>query len=123
MKIHHEITFILLLALSGMTQAQASLSNAIVAIHKDPNARTPTIDVTQVVQKYIPINSDAENTANILKSNGFEVESKIKKETHYLIGSKEIERHFIGYVETRIIMTVVNGKITTIKGLIFRHTL
>lgn len=123
MKIASEVTFILLFTLSSMTQAQPLLLNEIIAIHKNPSIRAPEINVTQELQRYVPIGSKVDDAMSTLKDNEFWIKMETRNGIRYLMGGKEIERHFVGYVEIRVTMTIVDGRITTSKGSIFRHTI
>lgn len=112
-----------LLTVTTMTFAHPSLLTEIVNKYNSPASRTTQTDVTQELQKYIPIGTTVEKAKAALAADGFKVTMKQVKGVHYLSGSKELGRSILGFDEARLTMTVVDGKIATSHGSIFRHTL
>ena len=123
----HTLYFITLVYLlfipSAMTQAQSPLLEEITIIYNNTANRSSKIDVTQQLLKYIPIGSTVGDAKTVLAINGFRVTISFSHGIDYLNGSKEIGRTFLGFDEADLTMTIVDGKVSTSTGSIFRHLL
>ena len=114
---------VFLLSITAMTNAQISLFTEIVNKSNTPSNRSPKTDITPELLRYIPIGSPLEMAKTVLLANGFTVRISHANGKNYLTGSREINRSLLGFEEARLSMTVVNDKVATGSGSIFRQTL
>lgn len=87
--------------------------------------RKADIDVAHLVRAQIPVGTEADAARKILEKNGFQIYRRdLADGSHRLSGTRK-ERPFltIEHDEYRIVLTIVNGRVTSIFAKIFLHAL